>query len=355
MCRIRAWLSATITKTLLREKFSQNSEIICKRIATFDAARVSAAAIPALLLKAAAGQSISNTLLLFWSGCTKLLSLNETNLPATRELYCRNRISSRFMEILEGKQCVLPALLARQRRFQLLLVKQGTPLPRIREVIAAAESQSVPIKYVAAAELESLTKGRSHGGLAILCTPKPVMPVSELLARSRHFTEPAFFVLIEGTEDAQNLGYTLRTAEALGAHAVFLKKHVWNFDGVAVARASSGAFERLPLVQIENIEKELTPLRRLGVKFWGSLATAKRAMYEVDLTGPIMLAIGGERRGLSRGLRDFCDGFVRIPTVGGATSLALSHAASIVMAEARRQRHRALAAVASPQEPAPAA
>ncbi|MDZ7268454.1 MAG: RNA methyltransferase [candidate division KSB1 bacterium] len=242
------------------------------------------------------------------------------------------------MEILEGKPCVLAALLARRRRFKLLLVKQGTPGSRLQEVIAAAESQSVPIKYVTAGELESLTRGRSHGGLALICTPKPPTSVSELLEHCRHFTEPAFVVLIEGTEDAQNLGYTLRTAEALGAHAVFLKKHVWNFDGVAVARASSGAFERLPLVQIENVEKELTPLRRLGVKFWGSLATAKRAMYEVDLTGPILLAIGGERRGLSRSLRDFCDGFLRIPTVGGATSLALSHAASIVMAEVRRQR-----------------
>jgi len=257
------------------------------------------------------------------------------------------------MEILEGKQCVLPALLARQRRFQLLLVKQGTPLPRIREVIAAAESQSVPVKYVAAAELESFTKGRSHGGLAMLCTPKPVIPVSELLERSRHFTEPAFFILIEGTEDAQNLGYTLRTAEALGAHAVFLKKHVWNFDSAAVSRASSGAFERLPLIQIENIEKELTPFRRLGVKLWASLATAKRAMYEVDLTGPIMLAIGGERRGLSRSLRDFCDGFVRIPTVAGAASLPLSHAASIVMAEARRQRHFAAATRAAASDATP--
>jgi 23S rRNA (guanosine2251-2'-O)-methyltransferase len=145
-------------------------------------------------------------------------------------------------------------------------------------------------------------------------------------------------LLIEGTEDAQNLGYTLRSAEALGAHAVLLKKHVWNFDAVAVSRASSGAFERLPLAQIENAEKELLPLQRLGIKFWGCIGGAKRAIHDVDLTGPVMLAIGGERRGLSGALREMCDGFVRIPMVAGAGSLSLSHAAAVVMAEMMRQR-----------------
>lgn len=243
------------------------------------------------------------------------------------------------MEILEGRQSILPALLARQRKFQLLLVKQNTPSKRVEEVLGAAKAQNIPIKFVPPEELEALTKGRSHGGLAAICTPKPEISVTELLEQCRRRNQPAFFLLIEGTEDAQNLGYTLRTAEAMGAHAVFLKKHVWNFDTVAVSRASSGAYERLPLVQIENIEKILTPFRRLGIKFWGCIGGAKRTIYEVDLTTPIMLAIGGERRGLSGALREFCDGFARIPTVSGATSLSLSHAASIVMAEVLRQRH----------------
>lgn len=243
------------------------------------------------------------------------------------------------MEILEGKHCILPALLARQRKFQLLLVKQNTPVKRVQEVLEAAEAQGVPIKFAPPEELAALTKGRSHGGLAAICTPKSEVNVAELLEQCHRSDQPAFFLLIEGTEDAQNLGYTLRTAEAMGVHAVFLKKHLWNFDATAVSRASSGAYERMPLVQIENIEKLLTPFRRLGIKFWGCIGGAKRTIHEVDLTAPIMLAIGGERRGLSGALREFCDGFARIPTVGGATSLSLSHAASIVMAEVLRQRH----------------
>jgi 23S rRNA (guanosine2251-2'-O)-methyltransferase len=250
------------------------------------------------------------------------------------------------MEILEGKQCILPALQARQRKVRLLMVKQGLNPARIQEILVAAEEQAIPIKYVDAAELEAMTKGRSHGGLVALCTPKPALASEKLIEFCKTLPVPPFLLLIEGTEDAQNLGYTLRTAEALGAQAVLLKKHVWNFDGVAVSRASSGAFERLPLVQIENAAKELAPLQRLGIKFYGSIAGAKRTIYDLDLQGPVLLAIGGERRGLSGALREMCDGFARIPMRAGAGSLSLSHAATIVMAEVMRQRRQA----ASPEQ-----
>jgi 23S rRNA (guanosine2251-2'-O)-methyltransferase len=244
------------------------------------------------------------------------------------------------MELLEGKQSILPALQARQRKFRLILIKQNLNPARIRDVVAAAEEQAIPVKYVAAEELDAMTKGKSHGGLAAICTAKPKFEIDKLIELCKKLSEPAFLLLVEGTEDAQNLGYTLRSAEALGAHAVLLKKHVWNFDAVAVARASSGAFERMPLVQVENAEKELLPLQRLGIKFYGCIGGAKRTIYEVDLTGPVLLAIGGERRGLSGALREMCDSFVRIPMTAGAGSLSLSHAAAVVMAEVMRQRRR---------------
>ena len=244
------------------------------------------------------------------------------------------------MEILEGKQCILPALQSRQRKFKLLLIKSGIHSTRIQDILAAAEEQAIPIKYVAAAEIDAVTKGKSHGGLAAICTAKAAFEIEKLIELCKKLDVPPFLLLIEGTEDAQNLGYTLRSAEALGAHAVLLKKHVWNFDGVAVSRASSGAFERLPLVQVENAEKELQPLQRLGIKFYGCIAGAKRTIYDVDLKGPAMLAIGGERRGLSGALREMCDGFVRIPMLAGASSLSLSHAATVVMAEVLRQRRQ---------------
>jgi 23S rRNA (guanosine2251-2'-O)-methyltransferase len=143
-------------------------------------------------------------------------------------------------------------------------------------------------------------------------------------------------LLLEGVDDARNLGFTIRSAEALGAQAVLIKKHLWDFDPIEVARPASGAYERLPLVQIEDVEP-LRQLQRRGLRLLGCIAGARRGLYEVDLKLPTLLAIGGEKRGLSGAVRSICDAFLTIPT-RGAASLSLSHATAIVLAEAMRQR-----------------
>ena len=97
------------------------------------------------------------------------------------------------------------------------------------------------------------------------------------------------------------------------------------------------AYERLPLAQIEDVEP-LVQLQRRGLKLYGCLAAAKRTMYEADLAGPTIIAIGGEKRGLSGAVRSICDQFITVPTTGGPSSLSLSHAAAILLAETLRQR-----------------
>jgi 23S rRNA (guanosine2251-2'-O)-methyltransferase len=63
-------------------------------------------------------------------------------------------------------------------------------------------------------------------------------------------------------------------------------------------------------------------------------------MYEADLAAGAILAIGGEKRGLSGAVRSICDQFISIPTIGGPSSLSLSHAGAIVLAETLRQRRK---------------
>lgn len=241
------------------------------------------------------------------------------------------------MEHLEGRQSVLAALRAYQRRFQVVLIRHDSHREKLADVIELAGQRGVPIRYVEAAELDGLVHGATHGGVVALCTPKPRLTPGELLSLVDGLREPPLLLLLEGVDDARNLGFTLRSADALGVHAVLIKKHLWDFDPVEVARPASGAYERLPLVQIEDVDV-LQQLQRRGVQLFGSVAGAKRSLYAADLTGPAILAIGGEKRGLSGAVRALCDTFISIPTRGQASSLSLSHAASIVMAEAARQR-----------------
>lgn len=246
-------------------------------------------------------------------------------------------VKRRLMEHLEGRQSVLAALAARKRKFEVVLVSQGTHEEKVRDVLDAAAAQGVPVKRVTSKELDAMAHGATHGGVLAVCTAKPLTGEAELLDMVDRAARPPLLLLIEGVEDARNLGFTLRTAEAFGALAILIKKHVWDFDSTEVARPASGAFERLPLVKFENTEL-LEQLRSRGIQLLGCIAGAKRKIYEVDLTGGVVLAIGGEKRGLSGAVRGVCDGLVTIPTEPGAASLPLSHAAAVVLSEANRQR-----------------
>jgi 23S rRNA (guanosine2251-2'-O)-methyltransferase len=240
------------------------------------------------------------------------------------------------MEHLEGRQSVLAALAARQRRFEVILINQGVHEEKIQEVLDAALAAGVPVKRVSGRELDAMAHGATHGGVLALCSAKPLTMATELLKILEQDRTP-LLLLIEGVEDARNLGFTLRSAEALGVAAVLIKKHLWNFDAIEVARPASGAFERLPLVQIEDTEL-LESLRSRGMRLLGCVGGAKRTIYEADLTEGVILAIGGEKRGLSGAIRRICDGILAIPTVPGKASLPMSHAAAVVLAEANRQR-----------------
>jgi 23S rRNA (guanosine2251-2'-O)-methyltransferase len=240
------------------------------------------------------------------------------------------------MDHLEGRQSVLAALAARQRRFEVILINQGVHEEKIQEVLDAALAAGVPVKRVSGRELDAMAHGATHGGVLALCSAKPLTMATELLKILEQDRTP-LLLLIEGVEDARNLGFTLRSAEALGVAAVLIKKHLWNFDAIEVARPASGAFERLPLVQIEDTEL-LESLRSRGMRLLGCVGGAKRTIYEADLTEGVILAIGGEKRGLSGAIRRICDGILAIPTVPGKASLPMSHAAAVVLAEANRQR-----------------
>jgi 23S rRNA (guanosine2251-2'-O)-methyltransferase len=244
------------------------------------------------------------------------------------------------VEHLEGWIQVEAALRARRRAFEVVLAAEGSHAEGVTRVVRLAEDAGIPVKRVLGPDLDAMAHGRTHGGVIAVCSPRAPSAREELdalLARKG----PLLLLLLEGVEDARNLGFTLRSADALGADGVFLKKHVWEFDPVDVARAASGAWDTLPIFRVERGAEELEALRRANVSLWGLVPNAGRPAWDAPLAGRTCLAAGGEKRGLSAAVRDRCDGFLTIPMREGGTSLSLSHAAAAALAEAARQRFEA--------------
>jgi len=236
--------------------------------------------------------------------------------PATRR---RN-------DLIYGRNAVLEA--ARAGRVRRVLLAEGLdPDPRLVELRLLAPSVEVP-----APRLAALAQG-AHQGVVAELAPRTFLTLRQLLQAT-----PTLLLGLDGIEDPQNLGAILRSAEAAGVDGVLLpERRSAPLSGAAV-KASSGASELLRLCQISGLASAVPEIRRAGL--WCVALDPRGDMYpwEIDLTQPSLLVVGGEGRGLHRLVRERCDARVRLPMAGRVGSLNASAAAAALLYEVTRQR-----------------
>ncbi|MGH8184750.1 MAG: 23S rRNA (guanosine(2251)-2'-O)-methyltransferase RlmB, partial [Rhodanobacteraceae bacterium] len=150
-------------------------------------------------------------------------------------------------------------------------------------------------------------------------------------------------LVLDGVTDPHNLGACLRSAAAAGATAVIAPKDRAVGVTPVVRRASAGAVDRVPLIEVTNLARTLRELKDAGVWLTGLAGEAEASLYDIDLSGRVALVMGGEGEGMRRLTREACDHLARIPMPGGdfgrgVESLNVSVAAGIALFEAVRQR-----------------
>ena len=151
-------------------------------------------------------------------------------------------------------------------------------------------------------------------------------------------TPQRLLLMLDGVQDPHNLGACLRSAEAVGVDAVVVPKDRAVGLTPVVRKAAAGAAERVPVSAVTNLVRTLEKLKQLGYWVVGLAGDAEEDLYEVDLTGPLVVVMGGEAEGLRRLTRETCDRLVRIPMTGQIESLNVSVATAVCLYEAYRQR-----------------
>jgi 23S rRNA (guanosine2251-2'-O)-methyltransferase len=237
--------------------------------------------------------------------------------------------------VLEGVIAVRSALHARSRDLHRILIRSDKDDRVVAQLESRALASGIPVERVASEAIDTITSGTTHGGVVALAGPRRYVAVEELGAG----VATPFLALLDGIEDPFNFGYALRSLYAAGADGAVLGPRNWMSAEGTVARASAGASELLPLAVADPAAAaQQCSLRGLTVV----CAEADRdatAVYDVDLGGPLLLVIGGERRGISRSLRDHADAVVRIPYGRDfRRSLGTTSAAAILAFEVLRQR-----------------
>lgn len=240
-------------------------------------------------------------------------------------------------DVLVGRNAVTEALKS-GRGINKLWIASGDREGSVAEIAALAKERGIVVQYVERAKIESLAGGHRHQGVLAYVAPVPYAELDDILKAAEAKGEAPFLVLLDELEDPHNLGALLRTADATGVHGILIPKRRSVSLNATVAKTSAGAVEYVPVARIGNIAQTLKKLKEKGFWVAGADMDGEKAYYEADLTGPLVLVVGSEGRGMSRLTKEACDFIVSMPMVGRINSLNASVAGSILMYESMRQR-----------------
>ena len=240
-------------------------------------------------------------------------------------------------DVLVGRNAVTEALKS-GRGINKLWIASGDREGSVSEIAALAKERGIVMQYVERAKIESVAGGHRHQGVLAYVAPVPYAELDDILKAAEAKGEAPFLVLLDELEDPHNLGALLRTADATGVHGILIPKRRSVSLNATVAKTSAGAVEYVPVARIGNIAQTLKKLKEKGFWVAGADMDGEKAYYEADLTGPLVLVVGSEGRGMSRLTKEACDFIVSMPMVGRINSLNASVAGSILMYESMRQR-----------------
>ena len=243
-----------------------------------------------------------------------------------------------MVDTIEGRNPVLEALRSHRPMSKILLARNIRTHGIIDEIMMSARSQGIRIEFVNREVINRLSQTSTAQGIIAFTTPKEYISLDETLEILKRQQEPTFLIILDGVEDPHNLGAILRTAEAVGAHAVIVREKRAAGLSAAVVKASAGAIEYVPVARVTNISRAIQILKQNNIWIVGVDSQGDENYSGINYRASVAIVIGSEGRGMSALVKQNCDFIARIPMKGKITSLNASIAASIVMYEVARQR-----------------
>ncbi|GAA1338000.1 23S rRNA (guanosine(2251)-2'-O)-methyltransferase RlmB [Saccharothrix algeriensis] len=210
---------------------------------------------------------------------------------------------------------------------------------RVAEAVQLAADRGISVLEVQRGELDRITGGAVHQGLGLQVPPYEYAQPRDLLRIARESGRPPLLVALDGVTDPRNLGAVVRSAAAFGAQGVVLPQRRSAGITAVAWRTSAGTAARMPIAVATNLTRQLREWADEGLMVVGLDADGTVDVDGLELaTGPLVVVVGSEGRGLSRLVRETCDQTVSIPMAAGVESLNASVAAGVVLAEVARRR-----------------
>ena len=242
-----------------------------------------------------------------------------------------------MQDIIVGRNAVREALHS-SRPLNKLWVQTGLHGGSLGELLALAQERKIPVEMVSKEVLDHMAEGLRHQGIAAQGAPVAFQDLDQVLTKVEHRGETPLLLILDELQDPQNVGALIRTANAAGVHGVLLPQRRSCPLNAVVAKISAGAVEHVPVIQIGNIAQTMKKLKKQGFWIAGADMDGENLYFDANLTGPMVLVVGAEGKGLGRLVKENCDFIVRIPMLGEVFSLNASVAGGILLYDIVRQR-----------------
>ncbi|MBN0041908.1 23S rRNA (guanosine(2251)-2'-O)-methyltransferase RlmB [Cellulosimicrobium cellulans] len=245
-------------------------------------------------------------------------------------------------EVVAGRNSVLEALRARIPVEVVYLASRLDADDRTREIVDIVAGRGYDLLEVGKPELDRLTDGAVHQGVAIKVPPYEYADVDDLLDAAEASGRAPLVVALDGVTDPRNLGAVLRSAGAFGAHGVLVPERRAAGVTASAWKVSAGAAARVPVARATNLVRALGELKKAGCFVVGLDAGGETAIGDLQLaTEPLVVVAGSEGKGLSRLVREACDVVASIPIGSDTESLNAAVATGISLYEVARLRREA--------------
>ena len=243
-------------------------------------------------------------------------------------------------DLIVGRNPVLEAVTSGIPLTRVFMAVGNLSDDRLEETVRVAAERGAPVLEVTKAQLDAMSEGGVHQGVAIEVPPYEYADLGELLDGAEDQLDPGLFLALDSVTDPHNLGAAIRSASAFGVNGVIIPERRSAGVNATVWKVSAGAASRVPVARVTNLVRSLEEAKDRGYFVVGLDGDGEVELGNLELADmPLVLVTGSEGKGLARLTRDTCDQLCSIPIASEMESLNAAVATGIALYDVNRRRH----------------
>ena len=232
---------------------------------------------------------------------------------------------------LTGRHSILSALKNKNRKLHYLITSKAHYLTWEKEIIRLKLKLDIVIK--SKDEMDKINNYKPHQNVVLITEPLRRLTMDEFFSKEKFNNKiPTRLILLDEVTDPQNVGAIIRSALAFNMDGLALSQRNSPQETSALSKASSGAIEKMQIIELSNMSREIKKLQNFNFSIYGLAGEGEKDVDELENeSGNIALIFGSEGKGLRRLTRENVDSLIKIPFNKEADSLNVSNAASVAM------------------------